>query len=271
MNEYDEIMNYINMKMTLKEISIKMNFSKTTLKRRLIKYNIKIKKYKKEFSDKCKYCDIIVNYKSWSRKEEVFCKRSCSNKREHNEITKKKISNTLKEKFSKNKKKRICLNCNIDISLKRKKNLFCSRHCAIKNRINTDEGRLLIKRMVSKSIISQNRRSKNEILFYNECVKYFNNVDHNISIFNGWDADIIIHDIKFAILWNGIWHYKKITKKHSLLQVQNRDKIKLKEIINHGYTPYVIKDMGKVSTQKVFMEFNKFIEYLKIEKLLEQF
>lgn len=47
------------------------------------------------------------------------------------------------------------------------------------------------------------RRSKNEIEFCKLCEEYFDNVKHNESIFNGWDADIIIEDIKFAVLWNG--------------------------------------------------------------------
>lgn len=38
-------------------------------------------------------------------------------------------------------------------------------------------------------------------------------------MFNGWDADIIIEDLKIAILWNGKWHYEKITEKHSVSQV----------------------------------------------------
>ena len=45
-----------------------------------------------------------------------------------------------------------------------------------------------------------------------------------------WDADIIIHDYKIAILWNGAWHYKQISKNSSLIQIQNRDVIKINEI-----------------------------------------
>ena len=67
-------------------------------------------------------------------------------------------------------------------------------------------------------------------MFYELCVKEFSDVLSNENIFNGWDADIILTKEKVAVLWNGIWHYKKITKKHSLIQVQNRDIIKLKEI-----------------------------------------
>jgi hypothetical protein len=59
-------------------------------------------------------------------------------------------------------------------------------------------------------------------------------------------------------MWNGVWHYKKITEKHSVEQVQNRDRIKIKEIKKCGYEPYIIKDMGKYNPQFVEEEFEKF-------------
>lgn len=107
------------------------------------------------------------------------------------------------------------------------------------------------------------RRSKNEIEFCKLCEEYFDNVKHNESIFNGWDADIIIEDIKFAVLWNGPWHYKQITKSHSVKQIQNRDKIKVKEIEECGWTPYIIKDMGKANKDFVKEKFDEFLKYLK--------
>ena len=106
---------------------------------------------------------------------------------------------------------------------------------------------------------SQNKRSKNEKLFCEMCEFYFKNVKHNERIFNGWDADIIIEDFKIVVLWNGIWHYKQISKKQSLEQVQSRDKIKLKEIETCGYKAYIIKDMGKYNPIFVKDEFDKFL------------
>ena len=72
---------------------------------------------------------------------------------------------------------------------------------------------------------------------------------------------IIYVKIKFAILWNGKCHYEKITKTHSVKQVQNRDTIKVKEIINKGWTPYIIKDVGKYNISLVLDEFNKLLKY----------
>lgn len=113
------------------------------------------------------------------------------------------------------------------------------------------------------------RRSKNEIEFCKLCEEYFDNVKHNECIFNGWDADIIIEDIKFAVLWNGPWHYKQITKSHSVKQTQNRDKIKIKEIKESGWTPYIIKDMGKANKDFVKEKFDEFLKYLKENTIIK--
>ena len=118
-----------------------------------------------------------------------------------------------------------------------------------------------------KSVLSQKetRRSQNEMYFCDLCEKHFKKVLHNEAIFNGWDADIIIEDLKIAILWNGKWHYEQITKHHSITQVQNRDKRKIKEIENAGYKPYVIKDMGKFDKLFVEQQFSIFLKENNIE------
>lgn len=115
----------------------------------------------------------------------------------------------------------------------------------------------------------ETRRSKNEIAFCELCEKYFKNVKHNERIFNGWDADIIIEDYKIAVLWNGKWHYEKITKNHYVEQVQNRDKIKIEEIKKAGYVPYIIKDVGKYNINKVKNEFNLFLENVLLRDSLK--
>jgi hypothetical protein len=119
------------------------------------------------------------------------------------------------------------------------------------------------------------RRSKNEIHFAELCQAAFQSVECNAAIFTSlkgnWDADVIIHDYKVAVLWNGAWHHKKITKKHSVAQVQTRDKIKQEVIVANGYIPYVINDLGISSDEKdrrelvetEFVKFMAFIETLK--------
>ena len=87
------------------------------------------------------------------------------------------------------------------------------------------------------------KRSKDEISLYNLCNERFSSVRHNEPIVNCWDADIIIDDIKTAILWNGPWHYKQLPlSNHSLKQVQNRDAIKTKELTNAGWKVIVYED-----------------------------
>jgi len=85
---------------------------------------------------------------------------------------------------------------------------------------------------------------------------------HNQPIFNGWDADIIIPELKLAILWNGNWHYKEMFGNHSLKQVANRDDIKLKEINKMGWNHISIKDVdkNKMSSEKAFNIIIKMIE-----------
>lgn len=163
-----------------------------------------------------------------------------------------------------------CLVCNKQYKYVKGENTskFCSKECKYEYKANrakylsVDALNNLSKGGRHSAIIQgDKKRSKNEIAFYNLCKNKFNNVTHNEQIFNGWDADILIYDIKFAILWNGKWHYEKITKTHSVKQVQNRDTIKVKEIINKGWTPYIIKDVGKYNISLVLDEFNKLLKY----------
>jgi len=119
--------------------------------------------------------------------------------------------------------------------------------------------------LITLANLSQVRRSKNEIYFAELCQDYFDVVWTNKPIFNGWDADVIIPELKVAVLWNGKWHYEKLTEKHSVKQVQNRDRIKIKEITKLEYTSYV-KDMGREDNKFVESEFQKFIQHFNIQK-----
>lgn len=215
----------------------------------------------KTFKVNCKKCnnefEVEEREKLFPKKEFYNCSRSCANKREHSKETKEKIRNSLKIINLEN-----CEYCKIIFNKKRKNQRFCSVSCSTRwKNIYLNMGRK--GGLASVKSQSENRRSKNEIHFANLCKKKFKKVLTNKSIFNGWDADVIIEDIKFAVLWNGKWHYEKITKQHSVKQVQNRDKIKIKEIETKGYLAYIIKDMGKENKKFVKKEFDKFICFLK--------
>lgn len=184
------------------------------------------------------------------------CSRSCASKYSHQFVDTNKISESMKRFWKNNDfqyKKGFCVVCKVPLPIKTYKKC-CSEKCYKKR----------LSECGKKSVFIQknNRRSKNEIYFSKLCNENFSNVITNEPIFNGWDADVILQNEKVAVLWNGIWHYKKITKKHSVNQVQNRDKIKLNEIVKAGYIPYVVKDLGIENVIFVESEFKKFRDFL---------
>jgi hypothetical protein len=138
---------------------------------------------------------------------------------------------------------------------------LCSRECA-DNLWRTDEYKENAKKNGQKggkiSAKSQSKRSKNEIYFAELCQLHFD-ITTNEQFFDGWDADVIIHSNKTAIMWNGVWHYRQISKTQSLKQVETRDTIKISIIEKYGYTPYIIKDMGKYNKTFVEQEFELFM------------
>ena len=202
---------------------------------------------------KCEICDSETENKQ-------FCSRRCAG------LSRSKNNNELYPN-KKPKRERILIKCawdDCDNIIERVKDdtdklRFCSNLCHIKWQ-NKHQRLCELGGNITKKLGVRDRRSKNEIAFANLCKDYFKNVKTNENIFNGWDADIIIDDLKIAVLWNGIWHYKKVTKTHSLKQVQSRDKIKMVEIEKYGYVAYVIKDMGRFNPNFVKEEFEKFIK-----------
>ena len=143
-----------------------------------------------------------------------------------------------------------CKNCGEPI---KKYNKFCNTRCsAIYNN--------KIRKLSNYSV-----KNINKMIYCSGCGSdMVVPIKTNESIFEGWDADVIIEDLKIAILWNGKWHYEKITKKHSVEQVQIRDRIKIDEILKSGFKPYIIKDMGKYDVNFVEKEFKKFLKKFKI-------
>ena len=142
---------------------------------------------------------------------------------------------------------------------------FCSRSCASTHNMSLPERREKSRDRMKNTLksLSVKRRSKNEELFYELCLGEYLNVNHNEAIFEGWDADVLLHDQKVAVLWNGKWHYEKLTEKHSVKQVQNRDRIKIESIERLGWTPYVIKDMGRYNPSFVKNQFEQFKIWIK--------
>lgn len=211
----------------------------------------------------CPYCGKIISWEDHKR-ERKFCNATHAalyNNSKRTLESRQKQADTLKSKLNLSNKKKIrnktCICCgnNFVTETKRKTcSLACER--TLKN-LGARKGGL-----ISVGVQSKERRSKNEKLFAEMCIKDFSEVLTNELMFNGWDADVILPKQKIAILWNGKWHYEQIKKGSSLSQIQNRDKIKIKEITKMGYTPYVIKDMGKYNPEFVKSEYEKFIKII---------
>ena len=250
-------------------------------------YQKRLEEYKLN-PKRCLNCNNILNYtatvKCGNRKRK-FCSQSCAAVYNNNKKTRttkglKKIcrcihcNNNAEISLHAPSKTAICNECKPikqpRFTKKTKRCIVCKKDFSyIKNNIKTCGPKCvsIAKRNGAikggkKSVTVQARRSKNEIHFYELCKNKFINVVNNKPMFNGWDADVILLDHRIAVLWNGSWHYKKITQKHSVIQVQNRDKIKLKEIKKMGFCPYIIKDLGKANTKKVETEFQIFCEWL---------
>ena len=123
------------------------------------------------------------------------------------------------------------------------------------------------KKIGKLSAAKQVRRSKNEIYFAELCQQNYKSVTTNEQFFESkygkWDADVILHEYKIAVLWNGVWHYKQVRQNHSLKQVQSRDKIKIDVIKDNGYIPYIIKDDGKYNKKFVEKQFEEFIKFFE--------
>ena len=154
----------------------------------------------------------------------------------------------------------ICVTCKKEFQPKMSVQKLCSKEC-VDALWRTDEYREL-KRLAGQkggkiSATLMCKRSKNEIYFSELCAKEFD-ITTNEPYFDGWDADVIIHAEKTAILWNGIWHYKQIIKGRSLKHQQTRDRVKTAIIKKYGYIPYVIKDMGQYNKAFVEQEFEIF-------------
>ena len=212
----------------------------------------------------CEKCGKVMTEKFGSGR---FCSRSCANSKDRPADVKKKISSSVKltesikhsqqVRFNKNKNKyllnpKLCVICGKVLSYEKRFIKTCSNECLIQHRHN----------IAIKGVNANSKRSKNEIYFYELCEKHFENVRHNEPIFNGWDADVIIDDVKYAVLWNGPWHYHQLVKNQSLKQIQNRDRIKVEEIKKYGYIPYIIKDEGQYNPEFVEQQFNLFINSL---------
>lgn len=216
--------------------------------------------------DKCKECQKPLPYKS----RKIFCTRSCSGLYHNRDrainfpeilarqvaslnrtiqrkkdlgvpLTPKQLSKRQAEIQRKESKCLVsfCQICKASIPFKHKKSCSAKCYSALLSKNNRETQHLRFQ-----------RRSKDEIKLFELCSTVFTKVDHNIPLVDAWDADIVIHDSKTAILWNGPWHYKEMRGlTHSLKQVQNRDRIKTKKLIEAGWKVLIFEDRYYTPTE----------------------
>lgn len=235
----------------------------------LIESNVPVR-MEKSIELKCHQCNKSMRKspKQIRRYATHFCSNKCSGKYNCNikcdpEKSKERIIkyNTERKQSSVYLSKS-CMVCNKTISNRRRKT--CSDECLKKQRSNF--GKQYGRMGGLKSVQSQQRRSKAEVLFYDLCVKYFKDtevlsnpqmfIDKNNSL---WDCDIVIPLYKICVAYNGIWHYQNLGGTHNLEQVQSRDKLKTNIIFDNQYILYVVKDISKFNTMFVCEQFHRFI------------
>jgi hypothetical protein len=204
----------------------------------------------KERDLNCLKCNIAyklnVSDKLFNRgKYRKYCSLKCANSRIWTEtdkykkfiafIKKESIEKSIEILIEDTRECKICKNefkCNITSNRK-----FCSKKC-----ISSYAGR--------KSAKVNIKRSKQEIQLFELIRTIQPKVKNNFIIAKDWDADIVLEDEKIAIFWNGPWHYREMNfKNHSLLQVQNRDKIKKKLFENLGWSVFIFEDRHYTSEE----------------------
>jgi hypothetical protein len=172
-----------------------------------------------------------------------------------------------------------CIQCKKAFTSRITRQKICSTECLyeynkseVYKAIGKDNGR----KGGIASAAKQTRRSQAEILFADLCREHFGDDDIicNVPYFrdknnNFWDADIIIKSERVAVCYNGIWHYKQVRKNHKLEQVQARDRLKQKIILDNGYTYYIVRDLGKFDKVFVKTEFDKFMHSFRWRAVMQ--
>lgn len=138
----DDLEKLINDGKSVDECCSILNISKRQLTK--IRKEYGLNRIYLKFETTCRFCNKPHIYSAIKEKDVYFCNVKCSvSIRKKSEETKIKISNKLKDYFSKNKVDKFCLECNTDIKNKRSSIKFCSRSCAnTHNKSKLSEGRI---------------------------------------------------------------------------------------------------------------------------------
>ena len=223
-----------------------------------------------EEKHRCEYCnEPLLHYYGSGRFCNAQCARAFSTRNNRNEISQKVKSTFQKKQLAAIKQYNLipnrCVICNQPIIYENRDRKTCNNPVCVRtiNAINGSKGG---HKGGIRSATVQNRRSTHEIEFCTLCENHFgkDKVLHNIRMFDDWDADVIIPEYRLAILWDGPWHFRKVTESHKLAQVQQRDRNRIQAIIACNYIPYIIQDNTDRVYNRNFVqdEFNQLLQFI---------
>jgi len=107
--------------------------------------------------------------------------------------------------------------------------------------------------------------SKREIAFYNQLNKRLNAeiIHHDYDLIPPYEIDITIPELKIAICWDGIGHFKPIFGKDVFNKVFYRDKYKRRKIKKLNWFAFVIKDLESHFNENKYRKIhNRFDSFL---------
>lgn len=218
--------------------------------------------YRDIFS-KCIECG--ENFKLIDSSPRKFCSKSCSvtnsnrgrvPSKQHRERTASALRRVpqiikvqrVKRTFIQHPLLKTCITCGSEFKPHKPSIKNCSSECLSINRSETNRKGGLAS--AAKRVL----RSKDEIELHDLCLAKWPSTKNNEVLKDGWDADIVIHEHMTCVMWNGPWHYKQLTmSKHSLSQVQTRDRIKMDVLTSIGWRVLVFEDRH-YTPQSAFVE-----------------
>jgi very-short-patch-repair endonuclease len=114
----------------------------------------------------------------------------------------------------------------------------------------------------------KSRRSKSEKLLFDLLVAEFTDMKilaNDKEMLNGYEVDIALPEIKLAIEWNGIVHFKPIYGQTKLDNIQQRDVEKQKIAQKKGINLIVVPDLVSKDhyVREAFQKIKKIINELK--------
>lgn len=197
----------------------------------------------------------------------------------HSRNAKRKISETMKKMrngITEETKKEVLKYFDTDllmVEIAKKFSLCPSSIINIFKEYSPEKHKERVKRLKPKVILKSMKGleksgklgSKREINFYNQLKKRINAKikHHDYEIIKPYEIDITIPELKIAICWDGIGHFKPIFGEDNFKKVKERDKYKRRYFKEIGWFVFVINDIivnfKDNDYKKIHDRFDKFL------------